>query len=257
MTSFPVKSDLPKGVLDEIERIEAITSSLRNTEDAAFLTSRAAYLTNEILQTNEAGEITKCAGETVPVYGLAGFAKGCLFLKKDVGAYIHAVYKNYGTNELCNFDLLGGVSSGDMDENLLRIAEVEISAADIVATGAGKLGHAQGYPLIAAPGAGKVIELISAVLIYDYATAAYGGGGNVTLNWAGGGAAITGLVSAANSLGASVDKVVQFLALAAAGNAMSPNTAINLVAASAFTQPGTAAGVVRVKLAYRVISAGL
>lgn len=257
MNYFPTKSDLPKEDLARIERIEAIPSAQRNTEDAAFLTSRAEYLTNEVLEVNAAGEIVKCAGNTVPVFGTAGFAKSATFLKKDVGAWIHALYENYGTNEQCNFELLGSVSSADMDENLLRIEEVTISAADIVATGAGKLGHAQGYPLVAAPGAGKVLELLSAVLIFDYATAAYTGGGNVSVNIGGGGAALTGVVSAANSIGASADKIVNFKPLSTAGVALTKNTGLNLVAASAFTQPGTAAGVVRVKVAYRIISTGL
>lgn len=134
--------------------------------------------------------------------------------------------------------------------------EVLISAADIVATGAGKLGHAAGYPLVANPGADYMVDLISAILIYDYATAAYTDGGNITVN-ENGGAALTGLVSAANSLGAAADKVVSFAPLATAGVARTANKGLNLVAASAFTQPGTAAGVVRVHVEYRIHKLGL
>jgi len=136
-----------------------------------------------------------------------------------------------------------------------KYAEVAISSADIVATTPGKLGHADGYPLVAAPVAGSALELVSATLIYDYAGAGYGAGGNISVNWAGG-SAITGVVSAANSLGATSDKVVQLLPLATAGNAMSVATGLNLVAASAFTL-GSATGVVRVKVCYRVHVTGL
>jgi len=150
----------------------------------------------------------------------------------------------------------GKVLSAMMDDALIRQAAVAISAADIVATGAGKFGHANGYELLPAPAAGDVHELISAVLIYDFGVAAYTGGGNITVNWVGG-AAITGLVSAANSVGAAGDKVVQLLPLAAAGNAMVVASAINLVTSGAFTDPGTAVGVIRVKVTYRVHTTAL
>jgi hypothetical protein len=142
------------------------------------------------------------------------------------------------------------------EDGLLRYTEVTISAADIVATGAGKFGHAAGYPLLADPGAGKVAEFVSAVLIYDHSTADYANGGNVTIN-INGGAAVTGLVSAANSMAANADKIVHFAPLAAAGNAMTANKGFNLVSSAAFTNPGTAAGTIKVKLLYRVHTTGL
>lgn len=133
----------------------------------------------------------------------------------------------------------------------LQFATVSISAADIVATGTGKLGHAAGVPLVADPGAGKVAELVSAIVAYTYSTAAYTGGGNVTVN-INGGAALTGVVSAANSLGAAANTIIQFVPLATAGIALTENKGLNLVAAAAFTQPGTAAGTVKVLVAYRI-----
>lgn len=138
----------------------------------------------------------------------------------------------------------------------IQYAEIAIPAADIVSTAAGKLGHAAGQMLVAAPGAGKAMELLSALLIYDYAGAGYSAGGNLTVNWAGGGAALTGLVAAANSLGATADKVVLFVPLSTAGIPMVVNTGLNLVASAAFTA-GSATGVCRVKVAYRVHTTGL
>lgn len=148
------------------------------------------------------------------------------------------------------------IGSAELAETTIQYAEVSISAADIVATGAGKLGHANGYPLVAGQ-TGKIIELESALLIFDYATAQYADGGNITVNISGGGAALTGVVSAANSLGAAADKVVLFVPLSTAGIAMTSGAGLNLVAAAAFTNPGTAAGVVRMKIAYRVHTTGL
>jgi hypothetical protein len=146
----------------------------------------------------------------------------------------------------------GIVDRTHLADNVMKFATVEISAADIVATDATKLGHAAGVPLVADPGAGKVVELISAVLSYSYDTAQYGDGGNVTIN-INGGAALTGVVSAANSLGAAADKIVQFVPLADAAGALTPNKGLNLVAASAFTNPGTAAGTVKVFVTYRIL----
>ncbi|MHC1728073.1 MAG: hypothetical protein AB9866_19065 [Syntrophobacteraceae bacterium] len=73
----------------------------------------------------------------------------------------------------------------------------------------------------------------------------------MTVDYAGG-AAITGVVSNANSFAAAGDKVYNLPPLTTAGYSMPVNTGISLKAATAFTQPGTAAGVGRVKVAYRV-----
>jgi hypothetical protein len=139
---------------------------------------------------------------------------------------------------------------------LLNYAAVAISAADIVATSAGKFGHAYGYPLVAAPAAGSALELVSATLIYDYAGAGYGAGGNISVNWESGGAAITGVVTAGNSLGAVADNVTVLRPLTTAGQALVVAAGINLVAAAAFTA-GSATGVVRVKVVYRTHVTGL
>jgi hypothetical protein len=140
---------------------------------------------------------------------------------------------------------------------ILHYAEVAISSANITGTSAGQLGHANGYVLVAAPGTGMVIEFVSAVVILDFDTAAYTGGGNVSVNYAGGGAALSATVSAANSLGAAADKIALLIPVTPTNNQLTANTGLNLVAASAFTQPGTAAGVVRVKVSYRIHSTGL
>lgn len=147
------------------------------------------------------------------------------------------------------------ITPAKLDPTTIQYAEVSISAADIVATAAGKLGHANGVVLVAGQ-TGKVIELVSATLIYDYAGAGYSDGGNITINQTGG-SAVTGVVSAANSLGANSDKIVVFSPLAATATAYTKNLGLNLVAATAFTKGSSATGVVRVKVAYRVHTHGL
>lgn len=130
--------------------------------------------------------------------------------------------------------------------------EIAISAADLVDVAAGKLGHANGQILVAAPGSGKVLSFISAVMSYTYGVAAYTGGGNLTVNIGGGGAALTGLISAANSLGAAASNITQFKALSVAAATLTVNTGLNLVSSGAFTQPGTATGTVKVFVTYMV-----
>lgn len=141
----------------------------------------------------------------------------------------------------------------------VKVAEASLTATEIVGTSAGDLGHADGAEIVAAPGTGYVLQFISAVLIYDYDTAAYTGGGDDLVVQVGStGAQVThsAAIAAADLLGASGDKIAYVTALSASDQALSDNPNISLHS-TAFTQPGTAAGVLRVKVAYRVITTGL
>lgn len=128
--------------------------------------------------------------------------------------------------------------------NVIKQLKGFISAANIIGTAAGQFGHANGVILAAAPGALVAYEPISLVLNYRFAVAAYTAGGNTTLNQGAGGAAITGLVSAANSIGAASSKDVLLVPLATVGIPLVRNGPLNLVSSAAFTNPGTAAGVI-------------
>ena len=211
------------------------------------------------------GNILAGAIEAPDLY-IASQARGDL-LRRGASAWERVSAKDSGKIVLGDgTDVISAAMSGHatinaagvvtLDPTLIQYATVAISAADIVATGAGKLGHASGYPLVAAPAAGYAIELISAVIAYTYATAAYTGGGDVSVNYGGGGSALSGVVSAANSIGASANKEALLLPTTPTNNQLVSATGINLVAASAFTQPGTAAGTVSVKVAYRVHNIG-
>lgn len=151
----------------------------------------------------------------------------------------------------------GGVSLGTSAVSTFTVLKT-ITAAEIVGTAAGDLGHANGVELVAAPGAGFALQFVDAVAIYDFDTAAYTGGGNdTTINIGSGGAAITGVVTSANLIGAAGDKIVRFDPLSTAALPMSVNTGISMNSVTAWTQPGTAAGVLRVYTTYRVITTGL
>lgn len=168
-----------------------------------------------------------------------------------------------GYNETVVFKAISSTvwrtTTGAMDVVTGIITEERtISAAEIVGTAAGDLGHANGVELVAAAGSGYALEFISAIAIYDYATAAYTGGGDDTsIRLGGGGAAITGIVTAANLLGAAGDKIVRFDPLAAAALPVSVGVNISINSTTAWTQPGTAAGILRVQTSYRIHRTGL
>lgn len=133
-----------------------------------------------------------------------------------------------------------------------RWAEVTITKANILAMSATPV------VVVAALGVAYALQFLDACLIFDYATAQYGGGGDVTINYDGG-AAVSVAVVKTNAFGAAGDKVWWFPALNAAGGYTMPvNTGLAITnATGAFTDPGTAAGVGRLKIHYRVIETGL
>jgi hypothetical protein len=149
------------------------------------------------------------------------------------------------------------VTPAMMTETAMIYAAIAIPAVDVVDTSAGKLGHAQGQILVASPGATKVIELISAVVIYDWDGAAqYGAGSALAIGYSGGGTVLTGSV-AATFLTTGADAMAYFQPTATAATTLTKDKGLNLViAGAAFTTAG-AVGVIRVKLCYRVHTHGL
>jgi hypothetical protein len=93
---------------------------------------------------------------------------------------------------------------------------------------------------------------------FNYSTAAYTGGGGLTINWGAGGDQLTKSVEAASSIGGSADASILMLPNVPnnTGIPMVENGSINLVSESPFTNPGTAAGVIDWKLVYRLHSTG-
>lgn len=132
----------------------------------------------------------------------------------------------------------------------LLSATVAIPKTAIVGTDAGDLGHAAGVQLVAGV-ASKIIEPIAIVLNYTYSTAAYTDGGNISAIYSGG-AAATGVIAAASSLGAGASNISVLRPLS--GLAL-VNTDLRLVSAAGFTDPGTAAGTISATTYYRLIAA--
>lgn len=157
-------------------------------------------------------------------------------------------------NVLVGIDVNGFLYRAGVPAVKSGVSVVSISAANMTDTGAGHLGNAAGVVLVPDPPAGSMVELVSAVMSYTFKTAAYTGGGNITIN-SDGGSAVTGLISYASSLGAASSNITQFVPFSTAGNTMLSAKGFNLVAASAPTQPGTAAGTVIIYTNYRIYSA--
>lgn len=133
---------------------------------------------------------------------------------------------------------------------------VTLTAAEIVGTAAGDLGHSAGAILVAAPASEYALEFVSAVLIYDFDTAAYTGGAGDDLVIRVGTTSVSPVVATADLITAAGDQVVHLRALAAADYDLPVGSTINLKSTEV-TQPGTAAGVIRVHITYRVHTTGL
>jgi hypothetical protein len=152
------------------------------------------------------------------------------------------------SGDLASVSAAGAVTFANPQK--LQVSTVNLTKALIVGTDAGDIGHAAGVTLVAAV-ASKIIEPIAIVINYTFDTAAYTAGGNISAIYAGG-AAATGICSAANSLGAAASNINVLRPLSGLGLV---NTALALTAASGFTDPGTAAGTAVVKTYYRLIDA--
>ena len=142
------------------------------------------------------------------------------------------------------------VTSAKLDEGVIQVATVELTATEIVGTDAGDIGHTAGAVLVAAPGADKALEFISAVLSYTFDTAAYTGGDddNVIRQ---GTTAVSAAIAGADLLEDTEDDIAFVSALSAADLKLTKNSTLNLKG-TALTQPGTAAGTLSVRIAYRV-----
>jgi len=158
-----------------------------------------------------------------------------------------------------------GVLSGtsvSLTANVIQYTElVTLTATEIVGSDAGDIGHADGAILVAAPASGTVLQFVSAILIYDYASAAYTGGGNdLVINIGSTGAQLAVVKTMASSflLGAAGDKMytpyVEYSG--GVGLPVSAGGALSLKS-TAWTQPSTAAGVLRCYVTYNVITTGL
>ena len=134
-------------------------------------------------------------------------------------------------------------------ENRVQYATIEVPSTEILAL------FATPKELVAAPGVGKVLEFLSAVLVLDFNSAAYATNGILSVretNAAGTAHSATALLAA--FLAQTADTILPVQPLAT-GLALAENTPMVLSAAAAETATGDSP--MTVKVAYRVHNTGL
>ena len=127
----------------------------------------------------------------------------------------------------------------------LQIAEVSLSAADLIAM------NATPVEVVAAPGAGLALEFVSATMFFDYGTTQFTGGGNIYLETADG-YTVSNLTGAA-AITSAADAIIYMAPVGVVSDA--DNQALQITNATAAFATGD--GVARIKVAYRVHSSGL
>jgi hypothetical protein len=59
-------------------------------------------------------DISMATGTDVPSNATSGYAKGCLYIDRDVATGSTGLYENIGTNTSCNFNAIGAVTAGEI-----------------------------------------------------------------------------------------------------------------------------------------------
>ncbi len=134
-----------------------------------------------------------------------------------------------------------------------KVLSGKILTAAITGTSAGQLGHANGVIMVPAAATGFVNRLDFCIFTSIFATAAYTGGGNLSVNIGAGGAALTGVTANTVWCTNAATVTIEMVPLAATKNTYTTANPLNLVSGSAPTQPGTAAGVMNWMVGYWVI----
>lgn len=161
-------------------------------------------------------------------------------------------YINTGTATLPVWNRLG--SSAVVDPQNMQLAINTLAPADIIATAAGTLGHANGLIMAPAAPAGFVNVWHRTIVSYTFGVAAYTGGGNTTVAIGAGGATLSGLI-ATTTLWQNASSIIQeFVPLSTVAFPITTATSINLKTASAVTNPGTATGTAKVYTWYSVVA---
>jgi len=124
----------------------------------------------------------------------------------------------------------------------IRYKTVRVTAAEIIAM------FTTPKELIAAPGAGKYLEFVSAVLFLDAGTA-FTGGGAAVIEQAGN-TDISGTIAAASLVNSATDACVLLTSIASAGRVLVVNAGIDLTNAAQVHAAGT--GNLTVHVAYRI-----
>lgn len=165
------------------------------------------------------------------------------------------------TNESGAADFSAGTislpTSTTLPENLIRYATVNLTNAQVLAL------RATPIEVIAQPGAGKFIEVLSGVLVFDRTAAYTESADNLQLKYVdGSGSAASNTIETTGFLDAAGDAIIKFGPAAndalftAAGELSNAKVVIHNTGDGEYGG-GNAANVVRVKVAYRVHTTSL
>lgn len=178
----------------------------------------------------------------------ATFAPGC----KITDLSTSVSYVNTGTAAVPVWSR--GGSTAAVDPQIIQLVTTPITAAAMIdATASIGLSSTDGLLIAPAAPAGFVNVLHRVIVSYTFGVAAYTGGGNTTVNIAGG-AALTGLI-ATTTLWQNASSIIQmFVPLSTVAFPITTATALKLKTASAVTNPGTAAGTAKVYCWYSLVA---
>ena len=144
------------------------------------------------------------------------------------------------------------VTSSKLDEKTIRYAEVSITPGAIATL------QATPFELVAAPGAGKVSEFISAVPILDFTAPAFTeAGDNLVVRYTNGsGLIVSQTIETTGFIDQSADKITNALPkIDAIGMVVNAALVLHNIGAAEFG--GSGGSTLRVKVAYRVHTTGL
>ena len=167
----------------------------------------------------------------------------------------------YGTTTLQSSDwgvsatgaVTGAASIGFDGGATLYLDLVAVSNAEV------KTLYSAPKVLVAAPGAHNVVDVVSVVLLYDYATAAFNtAANNITCKYkaTGAGAAVTGAISQTGFIDQTSDRVGKLLPVAVAATAVADIENQPVVLYCATADPTTGGGTMRVQITYRIVPTG-
>lgn len=227
-----------------------------------------------VVEEDENGKVTRCRGTVTVTDGGAGYAVGCLYFKTD-GSIGSVAYINEGSTTSCDFNVIessasnitsvtastgltGGGTEGavtlSVDETYLRYATVSLTNAEVLAL------RATPKELVAAPGAGKLIEFISATLLFDYTTAYTETADNLGIKFQNGsGVQVSDTIETTGFLDATADTITFARkgvdSIVAKTGAENKALVLHNVGDGEFGG-GNAANALRVKVAYRIHATG-
>lgn len=199
-----------------------------------------------IYENNSVGMIIQGSSKGTPPTTASKFAVGCIMSDQNTGK----TYRNTGTVLVPVWSDTEANTNAELAGSAIQYAEVDLTVDEIVGTAAGDIGHSAGAILVAAPGAGFLLEFVSATLSYTRDTATYTGGAD-DLVIRQGTTTMSAAIAAADLLGDSADDIAYINALSAADIKLTANSTLNLKS-TAWTDPGTAVGTLKVFIAYRV-----